>query len=248
MEIWKTIAGYEGFYDVSSHGRVRSHDRVVVTVNGITQRRKGVIMRPALRAGYPFVLLQVKNKIQQVHVHRLVASAFCEKPEECDVVNHIDGDKTNNNSENLEWTTHRGNARHAIDTGLREIKTGERAACSKLTQIEVDEIRRKLAGGQTGASIAREYGVHVMTISNIRNGKSWSKDGDPMIDQCMATASTSRPGESHPMSKLKEKDVIEIIQRIKAGEPLTQIAASYGVTSANIGRIKSGKTWPNIPR
>ena len=248
MEIWKTISGYDGFYDISSLGRVRSHDRIVVTINGVTQRRKGVVMQPALRAGYPFVLLQVEKVKKQAHVHRLVAAAFCEKPEGCDVVNHIDGNKTNNSADNLEWTTHSGNIRHAIDTGLREIKTGQRHSASKLTQDQVDAIRLKLISGQTGASIAREFGVHVMTVSNIRNGRAWGNDGDPMIAECKASASCGSPGESHPMSKLKENDVIEIIRRINSGDALTKIASDYGVTSANIGRIKSGKTWTSIPR
>jgi len=246
--MWKTIPGYEGFYEVSDMGDVRSSDRLVHTSNGITQRRKGRTLKPALSAGYPFVLLQVACERKQIHVHRLVASAFCDKPEGCDVVNHIDGIKTNNAASNLEWTTYSGNAKHAYDTGLNKAKYRQDHNNSKLTQFQVDQIRGMLISGKSGSSIARELGVHVMTISNIRNGRSWSTCGNPMLDECKSTASMSNKGEDHPGCKLSESDVICILDKLSMGIPQKVIARGHGITQATVSLINTGKTWGHLPR
>ena len=69
--------------------------------------------------GYLTVSLSNQGKVRQILVHRIIASLFCDKPKDCNQVNHIDGDKTNNHSFNLEWVTAKQNNTHALDTNLK---------------------------------------------------------------------------------------------------------------------------------
>ena len=113
-EIWKDIPGYEGFYQVSNLGRVRSLPRVIEYKNRhgaiIGHPFEGKVLIPGHDTyGYESVHLRKNGKRVPVSVHRLVAEAFCHKPDGCDVVNHLDYNKLNNLPSNLEWTTQRNN-------------------------------------------------------------------------------------------------------------------------------------------
>lgn len=114
IEIWKDIEGYEGFYQVSNLGRVKSLERDVYYPNGtIIRHMEEKILVPSLGGGgYPFVHLHKNRKIKQEYVHRLVAMAFIENPENKPQVNHRDEVKTNNVVENLEWCTSVYNANY----------------------------------------------------------------------------------------------------------------------------------------
>lgn len=115
IETWKDIKGFEEYYQVSNHGRVRSKDRVQSYLN---RKTKGKILKPIPNSqGYFRVVLKVDGKGKRYFVHRLVADAFCIKPKGLDVVNHLDSDYTNNKSSNLEWTTLTGNMQHALKKG-----------------------------------------------------------------------------------------------------------------------------------
>lgn len=122
-EIWKDVPGYEGLYQVSSKGRVRSMDRIV-SYKETTQFKKGKILLPMIAgANYLYVNLWKNNKRKYVSVHRLVALAFIPNPKGLKQVNHKDEDKTNNNVSNLEWCDAKyninyGNTRKKISEGL----------------------------------------------------------------------------------------------------------------------------------
>lgn len=122
MEIWKPIPGYEGYYEASSEGQIRSVDRLVHH-GGYSYSRKGRIRKPFNTRGYNSVALN-KDKIETTYqVHRLVAMTFIPNPEDKPCVNHIDGNKTNNSVSNLEWVTYSENSKHAIRTGLVDLET-----------------------------------------------------------------------------------------------------------------------------
>lgn len=105
-EIWKDIEGYEGLYEVSSLGRVRSLDRI----DGAGHLRKGKILKPKLEpSGYLRVTLHKESIGKCFRINRLVASAFIPNPNGYPVVNHRDEDKTNDRADNLEWCTVRYN-------------------------------------------------------------------------------------------------------------------------------------------
>ena len=117
--IWKPIKNYSEFYEISSDGRVKSKDRIIFDKNGLKLRlNKSKEISPRIGL-YKMVGLN-KNRIQtQVSIHRLVAIAFIENPLNKPQVNHIDGDKMNNNVLNLEWVTASENIKHAFEKGLK---------------------------------------------------------------------------------------------------------------------------------
>lgn len=114
MEIWKDIKNFEGYYQISNYGKVRSLDRF----DGV-RNRKGQNIKPALKNnGYLQVGLRKHRKRKYVSVHRLVAEHFINNPENKSQVNHIDGNKQNNCVSNLEWSTPGENLEHARRNGL----------------------------------------------------------------------------------------------------------------------------------
>ena len=113
IEIWKDIKGYEGLYQVSNIGNVRS---LMFRNNKIKKKRnKPLLMKYSKRSGYYIVNLR-KNSIRKSHqVHRLVAEAFLKKEKNKDIVNHKDFNRLNNNVNNLEWCTQKENVNWSIE-------------------------------------------------------------------------------------------------------------------------------------
>ena len=108
MEIWKDIKGYEGLYQVSNKGRVKSLERVVMRNNGNPQTVKETILRPINNSrGHYHVRLQNNRKYEQFFIHQLVAQAFIPNPDptKYTIVHHIDHNTQNNCVENLVWMT-----------------------------------------------------------------------------------------------------------------------------------------------
>lgn len=120
-EIWKDVVGYEGLYEVSNLGKVRSKDRVTIQNNNgtcVSAKYKGKMLKGRTDPrGYTRVHISKNGKPEAVSVHRIVAMAFCDKPEGCDIVNHLDNDPSNNSANNLEWTTYKGNMQWAAIQG-----------------------------------------------------------------------------------------------------------------------------------
>lgn len=132
-EVWKPIKGYEGLYEVSNLGRVRSLDReTTYRMRGKMSKRsfKGKVLNDLCVKGYRIVAISktINNRsvTQRILVHRLVAEAFVPNPNGLPEVNHIDEDKTNNCAENLEWISHRNNTLHgtAMERGHKKLRKG----------------------------------------------------------------------------------------------------------------------------
>lgn len=110
FEIWKDIKDYEGKYQVSNLGRVKSLDRIINFSDGRVRKFSGKLLKPALAGnGYFFVTLASNQNNKRCYVHRLVAEAFIPNSKNLPQVNHLDENKTNNTASNLEWCTAKEN-------------------------------------------------------------------------------------------------------------------------------------------
>lgn len=178
-EEWRSVEGYEGIYEVSSEGRVRSLDREIIYSDGRRYHRIGqVLSSPLGNHGYPIVCLRQSGSQTTIRVYRLVAMTFLEQKPGTEV-NHINGDKTDSRVENLEWVTRRENIRHAVRTGLHRCGRRENHNRAKLTEIQIADIRRRYPSkGVSTVTLGKEFGVCHSTIARIVNGIYWpNKEG-----------------------------------------------------------------------
>lgn len=174
QEIWKPIAGFEGIYDISNLGRVKSLARLRrAKGNAFAPVRERIRVPAIQREGYVCAFLCREGKSAKFYIHRLVATAFLDNPENLPQVNHIDGNKQNNRIDNLEWTTASQNCRHAIDESLYQSARGETAGNVKLTEENVREIRRLAVIGLMHKEIAELFGVGRKNITKIVNRQRW---------------------------------------------------------------------------
>ena len=116
-EIWKPVKGYEGSYEVSSLGAVRSRDREVTQKGSTWFYRGQVLSQDVSKAGYPRVVLSQGNRRSTRQVHRLMAEAFLPNPTSLPLVRHLDDVKSHNVIENLSWGTVSDNGRDAVRNG-----------------------------------------------------------------------------------------------------------------------------------
>jgi NUMOD4 motif/HNH endonuclease len=170
VEVWKSVVGYKGRYEVSSMGRVRSLDRLS-SIGRIVKGRMMVL--PISHAGYPRVQLTDHGKPDTQIVSRLVAKAFIPNPENKPCVNHIDGRPLNNSVDNLEWATYQENTRHAVDTGLLPPNIGVKNGQSKLTPEMVCQAKEMAQSGMLHREIARQMRVSRTCITSAVNGINW---------------------------------------------------------------------------
>lgn len=155
QEEWRAVIGFEGFYEVSNLGRIKSfHKR-----NGTTRKR---ILEPYQTGKYFGVDLCRENKIARYKIHRLVAIHFIGPIPDGKEVNHLDGDKENNAISNLEYVTRLENVRHALRLGLRKLRA-EDAPNVKLNWSKVNEIRKLAADGVKKRDIAKQFKIHPVT-------------------------------------------------------------------------------------
>ena len=129
-QIWKLIPSCNGYHEASTDGQIRTVERVIPKVNGRTERRKGFVLSQSTdKDGYKVVSICVNGKQTNKKVHRLIAETFLFNHEQKEAVNHINGIKSDNSVQNLEWVTNAENTKHSVKTGLHA--KGERHLNSK---------------------------------------------------------------------------------------------------------------------
>lgn len=179
MTIWKDVVGYEGRYQVSDEGQVKSLARTV------TLRRLGLqvhrqveecVLKPyAMSSGHLQISLSKNLKSKSLLIHPLVLEAFV-GPRPGDSMQwhgcHFDGDPSNNRIDNLRWDTRSGNEMDKVAHGRSN--RGERNRAVKLIEAQVLEIRSRILKGDTSPAIAIDYGVTRALINAIKRGSAWS--------------------------------------------------------------------------
>ena len=153
-EEWRDVRGYEGLYQVSNLGNVKS----LVGWNGHKYIQRELILKPSLTTtGYYKVSLKKLKDRKEMRVHRLVAEAFIQNIESKPYINHIDGNPLNNVVDNLEWCTQAENVRHAVRIGLRNVmQLNEECICDMY-----------INGMMSQRKIANHFNVSTTTIGKI---------------------------------------------------------------------------------
>ena len=161
MEHWKSITGYDGLYEVSDLGRVKS----------LKYGKERILTPRATHGGYLKVALCKDGKVEQSNIHRLVAKAFIPNPNNLETVNHKDEVKTNNTVSNLEWMSQKDN----INYGTRNKRASE--ALSKQVQMFDKSTGELLATFPSLMEAERVTGIYHGNISQCCNGKYKSAGG-----------------------------------------------------------------------
>jgi hypothetical protein len=161
-EVWLPVPDYEGWYEVSNHGRVRSVQRKVTNAVTTFTKKSRVLKLNTVKKGYQIAVLCKESKRLGTGVHRLVAKAFIPNPLGLETVDHIDKDPTNNHVSNLQWMTRKDNQ--------NKDQIGEGHPHSKLTVKQVRAIKQDT---RSTAMIGATYGVSRQTIRDILAGRTW---------------------------------------------------------------------------
>jgi transposase len=242
-EAWAPVPGFEGLYEVSTNGRIRSKTRLV-QLNGhpslsqrtITGRLICQTVNRQRGAAYarPIVKLSKNGKTSTFTVGRLVATAFLPHPCEHPCVLHKDDNPFNNKVENLEWGTYEENSRQAAER--HRIAYGEVHHAAKLTDVDRKIGYELLLSGAPVCEVAKRLGVSYQTISDLNQGKL---KGYPKL----AMPKQRLNGSENPVAKLDEARVLEIKKLLAEGVSQYVIAKRFCVRQTTISAIKRGVNW-----
>lgn len=191
--------------------------------------RKKYMVGGSHQRGYHQVTLSHNRKVKCLRTHRIIGLAFIENPnlEVYNVINHKDGNTTNNHISNLEWSTVSLNTQHAYDNGLST--TGELHFSSKLTEKDVLEIKESLEKGDISyPKLALKYDIDLSVIYGIRDNKIWKSVG-PKVNS-----------KKDFRRKLSSEDK-ERIKSLIPTRSLASIGREYGVSAVSIRRIRDGE-------
>lgn len=178
-EIWKPIEGYEGYYEVSNLGKVRSVDRYI-TYNickkiAIRHQKEVVLQDKPSKLGYPIIHLSKDGKTKPFYVHRLVANAFVDNPNGFTYINHKDENKANNNAYNLEWCTQQYNSTYGTAIERKCLKTRNKNGNPMAVNC-YDKSLNLLCTYPSMNEAKRRLGIHTYIISSICSGKRKTPD------------------------------------------------------------------------
>lgn len=169
IEEWRDVPGFDGLYSVSNTGLARRNSIQRTSSKGVKFVIKPRVLKfDSINGGYLRVTFSLNNSTQRFIIHRLVASVFLDNPEGKPFVNHIDGDKTNNRVENLEWCTSSENEKHSYNI-LGKINHNR-----KLSSVAIDDIRKNLVKGLNTVYFMEKYSVCRNTVLNCFKNKYYN--------------------------------------------------------------------------
>lgn len=229
-EIWKDVVGFEGLYQVSNIGRVKSLPKLIHSRTPHYTQEKILRSHPK-KNGYIGLVLRKNGESINKTLHVLIAEAFLQKPLNAECVNHKDGNKANNCVENLEWITFSENIYHAYKHGLK-IKEG----C--LTIDEINEVRALSKMGYSNGLLGRFFNVDSNIIYNIIEGNT--RDlvvyKEPPIGRLQQIRDVLDVDKTY--TKLSVNDVKEIKRLIGKGMSIKDIACLFGISACYVSDIK----------
>lgn len=179
MENWKAVPGFEGLYEVSDRGRVRSLDRTImkrVVRNGplIQTKRRGKVLSVCLDThGYPMVGLCEDGARQTALVHQLVLNAFVGPKRDGEECRHLNGVRADNRLGNLAWGTPVENTADKVRHGTIRAPRGSDHGLSTLSEDAVRDIRFRAASGEATGSISSLHGVSAAHVRRIVRRQAW---------------------------------------------------------------------------
>lgn len=181
-EIWKDIIDYEGLYQVSSYGRVKSLSRKVSNGKGFYIIKERILKSILTKKGYYNISLYKNGKSKNFRVHRLVALHFISNPENKPQINHIDGDKSNNHVDNLEWCTASENTQHAYDNGLKYISSKhiKNIILNNSKPVYCPELKQEF---KSMLEASKKLNIQQSHISKCCNGKRKSTGKHPITNE-----------------------------------------------------------------
>jgi len=237
-EKWLPVVGYEGLYEVSNLGRVRSLDRVVDR-GGHPFDLRGRTLKPQIRFGYAIVgLYTSEHSVLRLRIHRLVALAFLGSPPDPEsVVNHRDFDKLNNTPANLEYCSNVDNLKYSHAAGRftmaggRSTRTGSPEVLSEVLRL-LDE--NELGGGVIEAQLGLRKGL----VTRVRTGRM---AGTPRRKTATGLTCAGR------RTKMTPEAILNVFNEYHAGG-VTQreLAEKYGLSRSFVSAITLKNTWRDL--
>ena len=225
-EIWKEISGFEGFYEVSTHGRVRSIDRTITDSNGKKFNKKGMVLVLTSNKGkdddddkgYLYIYLHKDGKRKRYYVHRLVAETFIPNPENKPEVDHINTNRHDNRACNLRWTTKSENMNNEI--------TKQRSTVTSINNLKKAHEMNK----QTGYAAQKETARTILRKINKANEYKQSKENINIARE-------------YVKKKVRCKETGTIYNSIKEAADAVGLKASTNITKA----CKDGNAAGRLP-
>ena len=227
FEKWVPVYGFEGFYEVSSFGRVRSVDHYTEPkIDSMGRRQPRTLMRGKIisqrkhQFGYWVVTLSKNNKVFTRVVHRLVAEGFYGARPKGNVIRHLNGNPEDNRVENLAYGTQKENMQDAIEQNTLEY--GERRFNALHTNEEIKQLKRDLICGMTTGEAAKKYKMPQSQVWKVAMGRAWGRVGLQI-------------SRSKKCKFLTDEEKAKAVARYKAGDcSVSKLAEELGVSGTQI--------------
>ena len=243
-EEWRPVKGFVGLYEISSHGRVRSLDRMIMQwqyriQRAIPRRCKGRVLRPSDAAGYLRVALRdASHKRHDILVHHLVLYAFIGEGEPGEECNHINGNKhhnffSNDSTNNLEWVTRSKNSLHRIHVLGKNVWNRK--------PVDTEIMFRLHSEGYSTRAIARMLNIDQRTILRVLHNEHWQQRDTEQSTLFLTFQPHKQIGQRNPRSITPNTDFIFHMK--EQGMSNRAIARELGVTHGFIADVISGEHW-----